>query len=149
MIYCQILTLSTIVKKSLWKMPRVDVGNTHKSCKLVSEIQSQEIFHSMKDTNSSFLETFFNSVLIIDYIYTGINIIQRPTIPIATKIIPRWTISKNGILLPKLFWPTVRKNCSIDWEKLLKFKAEGWEFENFLRSLEQFIQAVKVQNNFR
>lgn len=47
-------------------MPRVDVGNTHKSCKLVSEIQSQEIFHSMKDTNSSFLETFFNSVLIID-----------------------------------------------------------------------------------
>jgi hypothetical protein len=70
-------------------MPRVDVGNTHKSCsKLVSEIQSQEIFHSMKDTNSSFFfETFFNSVLIIDYIYTGINIIQRPTIPIATKII--------------------------------------------------------------
>jgi hypothetical protein len=49
-------------------MPRVDVGNTHKSCKLVSELQSQEIFHSMKDTNSSFLETFFNSVLKIDYI---------------------------------------------------------------------------------
>ena len=32
---------------------------------------------------------------------------------------------KNGILLPKLFWPTVRKNCSIDWEKLLKSKAEA------------------------
>ena len=84
-------------KKSLWKMPRVDVGNTHKSCsKLVSEIQSQEIFHSMKDTNSFFfLRLFFNSVLIIDYIYTGINIIQRPTIPIATKIIASWTISKK------------------------------------------------------
>ena len=27
---------------------------------------------------------------------------------------------KNGILLPKLFWHTVRKNCSSDWEKLLK-----------------------------
>jgi hypothetical protein len=27
----------------------------------------------------------------------------------------------NGILLPKLFWATVRKNCSSDWEKLLKF----------------------------
>ena len=40
-------------------MPRVDVGNTHKSCKLVSEIQSQEIFHSMKDTNSSFFGDFF------------------------------------------------------------------------------------------
>ena len=25
---------------------------------------------------------------------------------------------KNGILLPKLFWPTVRKNCSSDREKL-------------------------------
>ena len=51
-------------------------------------------------------------------------------------------------MLPKLFWPTVRKNCSSDREKLLKFKAEGQEFENFLRSLEQFIQTVKGQNNF-
>ena len=31
----------------------------------------------------------------------------------------------NGILLPKLFSPTVRKNCSSDREKLLKFEAEG------------------------
>ena len=42
----------------------------------------------------------------------------------------------------------MRKNCSSDPEKLLKFKAEGREFENFLRSLEQFIQSVKAQNNF-
>ena len=56
---------------------------------------------------------------------------------------------KNGILLPKLFWPTVRKKCSSDLEKLLKFEAEGREFEIFfLRSLEQFIQTVKGQNNF-
>ena len=34
----------------------------------------------------------------------------------------------NGILLPKLFWPTARKNCSSDREKLLKFEAEGREF---------------------
>ena len=54
----------------------------------------------------------------------------------------------NGILLPKLFWPTVRKNCSSDQEKLLKFEAEGREFAKFLRSLEQFIQTVKGQNNF-
>ena len=40
-----------------------------------------------------------------------------------------------GILLPKLFWPTVGKNCSSDREK-------------FLRSLEQFIQTIKGQNNF-
>ena len=47
------------------------------------------------------------------------------------------------ILLPKLFWPTARKNCSSDREKLLKFEAESWEFAKFLRSLEQFIQTVK------
>ena len=40
--------------------------------------------------------------------------------------------SDNGILFLKLFWPTVRKNCSSDREKLLKFKAEGWEFSKFL-----------------
>ena len=55
---------------------------------------------------------------------------------------------KNGILLPKLFWPTVRKNCSSDREKLLKFEAEGRKFAKFLRSLEQFVQTVKGQNNF-
>ena len=42
----------------------------------------------------------------------------------------------------------MRKNCSSDREKLLKFEAEGREFANFLRSLEQFIQTVKGQNNF-
>ena len=41
-------------------------------------------------------------------------------------------LNKNiGILLPKLFWPTVRKNCSSDREKLLKFEAEGREFAKF------------------
>ena len=55
----------------------------------------------------------------------------------------------NGILLPKLFWPIVWKKLSSDWEKLeKKFKAEGREFGIFLRSLEQFIQTVKGQNNF-
>ena len=44
-------------------------------------------------------------------------------------------IKRNSIFLPKLFWSTVRKNCSSDQEKRL-------------RSLEQFIQTVKGQNNF-
>ena len=35
---------------------------------------------------------------------------------------------------------TVRKNCSTDREKLLKFETEGQEFAKFLRSLEEFIQ---------
>ena len=36
--------------------------------------------------------------------------------------------NRNGILLPKLYRPTVRKNCSTDGEKLLKFETEGQEF---------------------
>ena len=64
-----------------------------------------------------------------------------------TSLIIFWKLG-NGILLPKLFWPTVRKNCSSDREKLLKFEAEGREFAKFLKSLEQFIQTVKGQNNF-
>ena len=44
------------------------------------------------------------------------------------------------------------QNCSdlekSDWEKLLKFEPESREFSKFLRSLEQFIQTVKGQNNF-
>ena len=55
---------------------------------------------------------------------------------------------QNGILLPKLFWPTVRKKCSSDREKNLKFEAEGREFAKFLRPLEQFVQTVKGQSNF-
>ena len=42
----------------------------------------------------------------------------------------------------------MRKNCSSDREKLLKFEAEGREFAKILRSLEQFIQTVKGHNNF-
>ena len=54
----------------------------------------------------------------------------------------------NGILFPKLFWPNMRKNCSSDRENILKFEAEGHEFAKILRSIEQFIQTVKGQNNF-
>ena len=59
-----------------------------------------------------------------------------------------WKKREIGILLPKLFWPTVRKNCSSDREKLLKFEAEGQEFAKILRSLEQFIQTLIGQKKF-
>ena len=42
----------------------------------------------------------------------------------------------------------MRKKCSSDREKLFKFEAEGQEFAKCLRSLDQFIQTVKGQNNF-
>ena len=50
----------------------------------------------------------------------------------------------NVNLLPKLFWPTVRKNCSSDRENLLKVEAEG---RKFFRSLDKFTRTVKGQNN--
>ena len=51
-----------------------------------------------------------------------------------------------GILFPKLFWPTVRKNCPREREK--RIEAEGWEFAKILRSLQQFIQTMNGQYNF-
>ena len=42
----------------------------------------------------------------------------------------------------------MRINCSDDRENFLKFKAEDREFAKVLRSLEQFIQTAKDQNNF-
>ena len=54
----------------------------------------------------------------------------------------------NGILLPKLFWPIVRKNCPSNLEKKLKFEAEVQEFAKILRSLEKFIETVTGQNNY-
>ena len=38
---------------------------------------------------------------------------------------------KTGILLPKLFWPTVRKNCSSDREKLWNSRLKTKNMQNF------------------
>ena len=59
-----------------------------------------------------------------------------------------WGKQSNGISFQILFWPNVRKICSCDREKLLKFYAEGQEFTKSLRSLEQGIWIVKGQYNF-
>ena len=48
----------------------------------------------------------------------------------------------SGILLPNLFWPTGRKERFRVQGKVLKFEAEGREFANVLRSVEQCL------NNF-
>ena len=52
--------------------------------------------------------------------------------------------------IAKKFWPTVRKNCSSDQEKCLKFDcdSEGHDFSKFLKPLEQFISKVKCQYSF-
>ena len=48
-----------------------------------------------------------------------------PRTPCTWLLVRLFFLLKNGILLPKLFWPTVRKNCSTDREFFLKFEAEG------------------------
>ena len=47
----------------------------------------------------------------------------------------------NCILFPKLFRLSVKKKCSSDQEKLLKFEVEGRKLANFLRSLEYIIHS--------
>ena len=41
----------------------------------------------------------------------------------------------------------MRKKCSSDREKLLKFEATGQEFAKILKSQEQFVKTVKGKNN--
>ena len=55
---------------------------------------------------------------------------------------------KKWYFVTKIVLPTVRKKCSSVGEKLLKFSAFSLELPNCLRSLEQFIQTAKGQNNF-
>jgi hypothetical protein len=108
-----------------------------KKCLFVKNMRLQKRLHPFVDCLEGFCKSFDSVLHKKSYFFwcTGLaNICFK--------------YSKNDILLPKLIWPTVRKNCSSDWEKFLKFEAEGREFEFFLRSLEQFIQTTKGQNNF-
>ena len=76
------------------------------------------------------------------FTFTYQILMSHPTIHLR-QISPENHQKNICILFPKLFLPTMRKYCS-----LLKFEAEGQEFSKILRSLEQFIQTVKGQNNF-
>ena len=61
---------------------------------------------------------------------------------------PRWRREKMVLCYQNCSDLMLKNNYSSDWEKKLKFEAEGREFAKFLRSLEQFVQTVKGQNNF-
>ena len=58
-----------------------------------------------------------------------------------------YAIKKAWYFVSKIVLTYCEKKCSSDQKKLSKFEAEGREFAKFLRSLEQFIQTVKGQNN--
>ena len=95
-----------------------------------------------------YMTQFYINVIHIK-VYSSINILEKVVrLFNRTTHLQNFLASKNCILLPKNFLSTVRKNYSSDREKLLKFEAECREFAKILRSLEQFIQTVKGQNNF-
>ena len=54
----------------------------------------------------------------------------------------------NWYFVTKIVQTFCEKKCYSDGGNLLKFEAEGPEFANILRLLEQFIQTVKGQKNF-
>ena len=56
--------------------------------------------------------------------------------------------NENWYFVTKIVLTYCEKKLFSDREKLLKLEAEGQEFVKLLRSLEQFIQTVKGQNNF-
>ena len=58
----------------------------------------------------------------------------------------RWIYQNQSVHYLTVF--CIDCTANICYEKLLKFKAEGWELTKFLRSLKQFIQTVKGQNSF-
>ena len=55
---------------------------------------------------------------------------------------------KAWYFVSKIVLTYCKKKCSSDQEIFSKFEAEGREFANFLGSLEQFIQTVKVRTIF-
>ena len=51
-------------------------------------------------------------------------------------------------LTTTLFWPTVRRKCSRDWEKLLKFKAEERICKHFEITTTIYSNSERSENNF-
>ena len=71
---------------------------------------------------------FLTSLHVMDYsLLLGVHNVDLAAEEEANRLAnPGWLKFKFGILLPKLFWPTVRKNCSSDRENLLKFE-DFWD----------------------
>ena len=67
--------------------------------------------------------------------------------PLSTTLSGFLLVTEKWYFVTKIVLTYCEKKNSSDREKLLKFMAEGREFAKFLRSLEQFIQTVKGQNN--
>ena len=126
--------------------------------------ENHEIHSSSLNFPTRFLGTFQNFWNWLYFIHNlfpklkNLKIVQKSSewlkstrshldIAFSFKTHKKWENEGNGILLPNLFWPTVRKNCYSDRET---FEIRGWRLRIwiFLRSLEQFIQTVKDENNF-
>ena len=95
---------------------------------------------------------YYNQEITVNYRPEEIRSSMKKSMELDFKLYQKWILRKIVFLkaLP-LEWKEMvfcYQNRSSDREKLLKFEAEGREFAKILRSLEQFIQTVKGQNNF-
>ena len=133
-----------------WKCP-VSNKNTSTSMLLICQQQlNTQIGIDVSKKNDGFFSSslskkkFFFWVRFVD-VQRHVSVVLPPIFPsmlpfcTTTQKCRRFTMEPNylwnGILFPKLFWFTVRNFFFSDWGKLLKLKAEGWEFAKILRSL--------------
>ena len=124
--------------------------------------ENHEIHSSSLNFPTRFLGTFQNFWNWLYFIHNlfpklkNLKIVQKSSewlkstrshldIAFSFKTHKKWENEGNGILLPNLFWPTVRKKCLVikknDWNSRLK--AENLEF-----FWDHYKITVKGQNNF-
>ena len=99
------------IKKTL--KPQMSLVATNWIFKTASTIEGQKLI-----TKSHLI--FYTLLILQNWVHKNSTATKKSFWPYCEMTVP----SKNGILLPKLFWPTVRKNCSSDRNK--NFEIRGW-----------------------
>ena len=95
--------------------------------------------------NIKVIDTSVRYILTKQCLWHYVQVIWRAAklLVVPNETVHRWTIrtwfdidvyKNNGILIAKLFWTPVRKNCFSDWEKLLKFDAKEFEITRTMHS---------------
>ena len=80
---------------------------------LTKFIKEMYVFNSLKMFQANIAAAAGGIIFFCIYLPYSFMVVWESKITHSVRI----TSVRNGILLPKLFWPTVRKNCSSDQEK--------------------------------
>ena len=94
----------------------------------VTNFTKQEI--SQLSPVEIFLFTFtftFITFRYLDFLFLILKVLYGVTIPISNRIVR----NRNGILLPKLFWPTVRKNVPAIENKFWNSRLKAENLQKF------------------